>query len=93
MLSRHKELFAKELLDFDPSSSNKKDDTPKKVVFVCEGQEEKGKDKVKNGVVSGGATRGNPTHSKFKVKMNPSYVLCRAKDGDIYVKFGGPCFL
>ena len=41
-------------------------------------------------VVSGKATRGKPTHNKPKEFMPPSYVLRKAKDGDVYAQFVGP---
>jgi hypothetical protein len=44
---------------------------------------------VKEKVVNGGATRGNPNH-KFAGKFNPSYVLCKGNEGDVYAKYVGP---
>ena len=97
VLSHHKESFAKEGLGFDPSTSVTKDvtlskgTTPQKVIFIREGHKDKGKKKVDEvGVVSGKATRGKPTPNKKKEKMPPSYVLRKAKDGDVYAKFIGP---
>ena len=39
--------------------------------------------------MNGGATRGNPNH-KFARKSNPSYVLCKGTQGDVYAKYVGP---
>ena len=44
---------------------------------------------VKENVVKGGAIRGNPNH-KFAGKSNPSYVLCKGNEGDVYAKYVGP---
>src|ERR1041384_515977 len=97
VLSHHKETLAKEGLGFDPSTSATKDvalskgSTPQKVVFVREGHKDKGKKKVDDvGVGSGKATRGKSISNKKKEKMPPSYVLRKAKDGDVYAKFIGP---
>ena len=49
----------------------------------------KGKGKVDD-VGSRQATRGKPTHNKPKEFMPPSYVLRKAKDGDVYAQFVGP---
>ena len=89
VLSQHNEVFAKEGLGFDPSTSKKKMSsqkctTPLKETFVREGHKEKGK------VVSGKATRGMLTLNKPKLFMPPSYVLCNTKDGEVYAKFVGP---
>ena len=89
MLSQHNEVFAKEGLGFDSSTSKKKTSsqkctTPLKETFVREGHKEKGK------VVSGKATRGMPTLNKPKEFMPPSYVLRKTKDGEVYAKFVGP---
>ena len=89
VLSQHNEVFAKEGLGFDPSTSKKKTSsqkctTPLKETFVREGHKEKGK------VVSGKATRGMPTLNKPKEFMPPSYVLRKTKDGEVYAKFVGP---
>ena len=94
VLSQHKEVVAKEGLGFDPSTSKKKMapqkcTTPIKETFVREGHKEKGKGKVDK-VVSGKATRGMPTPNKQKEFMPPSYVLRKAKDGDVYAQFVGP---
>ena len=68
-----------------------KGSTPQKVIFVHEGHKDKGKKKVDEvGVVSGKATRGKPTPNKKKEKMPPSYVLRKAKDGNVFAKFIGP---
>ena len=90
ILSQHNEVFAKEGLGFDPSTSKKKTSsqkctTPLKETFVREGHKEKGK------VVSGKSTRGMPTLNKPKVFMPQSYVLRKTKDGEVYAKFVGPC--
>ena len=89
VLSKHIEVFAKEGLGFDPSTSKKntcsqKCTTPLKETFVREGHKEKGK------VVSGKATRGKPTLNKPKEFVPPSYVLRKTKDGEVYAKFVGP---
>ena len=66
--------------------------TSQKVIFVHEGHKDKEKKKVDEvGVVSGKVTRGKPIPNKKKEKMPPSYVLRKAKDGDFYTKFVGPC--
>jgi hypothetical protein len=97
VLSHHKESFAKEGLGFDPSTSVTKDvtlskeSTPQKVIFVREGHKDKGKKIVdKVGVGNGKAIRGKPTPTKKKEKMPPSYVLRKAKDGEVFAKFIGP---
>src|SRR3954468_20202207 len=97
VLSHHKESLAKEGLGFDPSTSVTKDvtlskgSTPQKVIFIREGNKDKGKKKVNEvGVGSGKATRGKPIPNKKKEKMPPTYVLRKAKDGDVYAKFIGP---
>ena len=91
-------LYAKEGLGFDPSTSVTKDvtlskeSTPKKVIFVREGHKDKGKKIVdKVGVGNGKAIRGKSTPNKKKEKMPPSYVLRKAKDGEVFTKFIGPC--
>lgn len=94
VLSQHKEVVAKEGHGFDPSTSKKKTtpqkcSTPIKETFVREGHKEKGKGNV-NKFVSGKATRGIPTPNKPKKCMPPSYVLRKAKDGDVYAQFFGP---
>ena len=73
VLSQHNEVFAKEGLGFDPSTSknktsSKKCTTPLKETFVREGHKEKGK------VVSGKATRGN-AHSQQAKRVRAS-ILC-----------------
>src|SRR4051812_25879528 len=100
VLSHHKETISKEGLGFDPSTSVIKDVTlskgwyPQKVIFVREGHKDKGKKKVDAvGVVSVKATRCKPTPNKKKEKMHPSYVLRKAKDGDVYAKSFGPIML
>ena len=44
---------------------------------------------VKKSVVNGGAMRGNPNH-KYAGKSNPSYVLCKGTQRDVYAKYVGP---
>jgi hypothetical protein len=39
--------------------------------------------------VVGNAKRGMPNHNDFVGKYNPSYVICRAYDRHVYVKFVG----
>src|SRR4051812_41378233 len=97
VLSHHNDSFAKEGLGFDPSTSVTKDvtlskgSTPQKVIFVHEGHKDKGKKKVDEvGVGNGKATRGNPIPNKRKEKMPQSYVLHKAKDGEVFSKFIGP---
>ena len=44
--------------------------------------------KAKETIVNGGAIRGKPNH-KFAGKFNPSYVLCKGTQGDVYAKYFG----
>ena len=46
------------------------------------------KDK-KNNEKGGGVKKGNATPSNKADDFNPSYVLCRASDGQVYAKFVG----
>ena len=83
ILIQHNEVFAKEGLGFDPSTSKNKTSsqrctTPLKETFVREGNKEKGK------IVSGKATRGMPTLNKPKEFMPPYYVLHKSKDGEVF---------
>ena len=75
VLSQHNEVFAKEGLGFDPSTSKKKTSsqkctTPLKETFVREGHKEKGK------VVSGKATRACPLSTSQKSScLHPMYFV------------------
>jgi hypothetical protein len=40
--------------------------------------------------MSGNSTRSIPTHNNFAGKYNPSYVLCKSKDAEVYAKYVGP---
>ena len=78
---------SKQGLGFNPRNNKKKANPPKKINFVQEGHKEDGNaNKV---VEEGSATRGNPNHH-FAGKFNPSYVLCKGMEGDVYAKYVGP---
>ena len=77
----------KQGIGYDPKNNKKSVIPPKKINFVKEGH--KLDDKAKESSVNGGATRGNPNH-KFAGKSNPSYVLCKGTQGDVYAKYVGP---
>jgi hypothetical protein len=66
-------------------ATNKNVIPPKKINFV---QEENVNGNEYDGVV-GNATRGNPTHINFSGKYNPSYLLVKSKDGEVYAKYVG----
>jgi len=87
LLSNQKGVVGKEGLGFAPKSkkaNKKKKPTPpsKDIVFVKEG--ELAKEKETNTIVGGDATRGNATHNDFAGKYNPSYVLMKSRDGNVY---------
>ena len=87
VLAHQKVRAPKQGLGYNPRNA-KNGATPfKKINFVQEGHKVDGK--AKENVVNGGATRGNPNH-KFAGKFNPSYVLCKGTQGDVYAKYVGP---
>ena len=47
------------------------------------------KEKKKNTVKGGDAKKGNAPSPNEACDFNPSYVLCRARDGHVYAKFVG----
>ena len=49
----------------------------------------KDKQEEANTIIGGDATRGKASHNNFVGKYNPSYALCKAKDGHVYGKFVG----
>ena len=81
VLSHQKMRAPKQGLGFNLRNNKNEATPPKKVNFVQEGRKVDGK--VKKNVVNGGAIRGNPNH-KFAGKTNPSYVLCKGTQGDVY---------
>ena len=85
ILANTKVRAPKQGIGYDPK--NKKSAIPpKKITFVKEGHKVDGK--AKETIVNGGATRGNP-NQKFAEKNNPSYVLCKGTQGDVYAKYVG----
>jgi hypothetical protein len=87
ILANTKVRAPKKGIGYDPKNNKKSAIPPKKITFVKEGQKVDGK--AKETIVNGGATRGNPNH-KFAGKNNPSYVLCKGTQGDVYAKYIGP---
>ena len=87
ILSKQRRGSFKQGLGYDPKTSTKGVNPPKKIVFVKEGQNKV--DNVKKSVVNGGATRGNPKHMSAG-DNNPSYVLCKGTEGNVYAKYVGP---
>ena len=87
ILSQQRGGSFKQGLGFDPKKNKKVVNPPKKIVFVKQGQKEV--DNVKKKVVNGGATRGNPKHMNAG-DNNPSYVLCKGTEGNVYAKYVGP---
>ena len=59
-----------------------------KQTFVKEG-EGANKEKEKNSVRGSDAKKGNASLPNKDGNFNPSYVLCRARDGHVYAKFVG----
>ena len=86
LLSQQKGRVSREGLGYN-SRSEKAPLQPKKNKHVQKGhigQSNKGT------CVGSNATRGIPTHNDFAGKHNPSYVLCKSYDGDVYAKYVGP---
>jgi hypothetical protein len=88
------ELFAQQKvrphgqgLGFDPKKNNNYVILPKKINFVKEGYKDNGNGK--KGAMGGNANRGNPNHS-FAGKTNPSYMLCKDTDGNVFARYVGP---
>ena len=79
-------IAPKQGLGYNPRNNKKETTPPKKINFVREGHKVDGQ--AKKNVVNGGAVRGNPNH-KFAGKTNPSYVLCKGTQGDVYAKYVG----
>jgi hypothetical protein len=98
LLVNQKEHVGKEGIGFGAKAKKKKNKSKKKktlpsppnanIVFVKEG--EMVKEKEKEPIVNGDATRGTATHNDFAGKYNPSYVLCRDYYGHVYAKYVGP---
>jgi hypothetical protein len=91
-LSNQKEVVAKEGLGFTPKSKKKKkkkkkkktkQPIPLKEVFVKAG--EGAHEKKKDMGMGGNPKKGKTTPSNKASNFNPSYVLCRASDGHVYV--------
>jgi hypothetical protein len=74
-------------IGYNPRSDKNGAIPTNKANFVQEGNKVDGN--IKN-MVDGGATRGNPCR-KFVGMNNPSYVLCKGTQGDVYAKCVGPC--
>jgi hypothetical protein len=74
-------------LGFNPRNNNNYAIPLKKINFVKEGYKENGN--AKKGDMAGNANRGNPSHS-FARKTNPSYLLCKDMDGNVFAKYFGP---
>jgi hypothetical protein len=87
VLAHQKRRAPKQGLGYNPSNINNGVIPPLKMNFVREGH--KVDDEVKKNVVNGGATKGYLTH-KLAGKFNPSYVLCKGTQGDVYAKYVGP---
>ena len=56
--------------------------------FVKEG-ESASEEKKRNTAKGGNVKKGNATPPNKAGDFNPSYVLCRASDGNVYAKFVG----
>ena len=87
ILASQKKRAPKQGLGYNPKNNKKGAIPHKKITFVKEGHKVDGK--AKETIVNGGSTRGNPNH-KFLGKFNPSYVLCKGTQGDVYAKYVGP---
>ena len=87
VLAHQKVRAPKQGLGYNPRNDKNGATPSKKITFVQEGHVVD--DKAKENVVNGGATKGNPNH-KFAGKFNPSYVLCKGTQGDVYAKYVGP---
>jgi hypothetical protein len=74
-------------LGSNPRNNNNYAIPLKKIKFVKEGYKENGNGK--KGDMGGNANRGNPNHS-FVGKTNPSYVLCKDTDENVFAKYVGP---
>jgi hypothetical protein len=77
----------KQGIGYNPRNDKNGATPPNKVNFVRE--EHKVDGNANKFVVNGGATRGNPNR-KFAGKNNPSNVLCKGPQGDVYAKYVGP---
>ena len=87
ILSQQKVRPRNQGLGFNPRNTTKSVNPPTKVDFVREGHKVVGNGKKV--AIGGGATRGKPNNS-FAGKNNPSYVLCKGKDGNVFAKYVGP---
>jgi hypothetical protein len=74
-------------LGFNPRNNNNYAIPPKKIDFVKEGCKWNGNGK--KDAMGGNVNRGNTNHS-FAGKTNPSYVLCKDMDGNIFARYVGP---
>jgi len=87
VLAHHNVRNYKKGVGYNPRNDKNGATPSKKINFVPQGHKVDGK--AKENVVNGGATRGNPNH-KFAGKDNPSYVLCKGTQGNVYAKYVGP---
>jgi hypothetical protein len=87
VLAQQKTRTPKQGLGYNPRKNKKNVTPPKKFNFVQEGHKinENGKKSVGIGKV----TKGNPNHH-FAGEFNPSYVLCKGTNGNVYAKYVGP---
>jgi hypothetical protein len=86
LFAQQKERPRRQGLGFNPRNNNNYAIPPKKINFVKEGY--KGNGNGKKDAMSGNANRGNPSHS-FAGKTNPSYVLCKDTDGNVFARYVG----
>jgi hypothetical protein len=87
VLTQQKTRTPKQGLGYNPRKNKKNVTPPKKFNFVQEGHKinENGKKSVGIGKV----TKCNPNHH-FAGEFNPSYVLCKGTNGNVYAKYVGP---
>ena len=87
VLAHHNVRNYKKGIGYNPRNDKSGANPPNKINFVPQGYKVVGK--AKENVVNGGASKGNPNH-KFAGDNNPSYVLCKGTQGNVYAKFVGP---
>jgi hypothetical protein len=87
VLTQQKTRTPKQGLGYNPRKNRKDVIPPKKVNFVQEGHKINENDK--KGVGVGKVTKGNPNHH-FVREFNPSYMLCKGTNGNVYAKYVGP---
>lgn len=88
LLTSQKEVVAKEGVGFAPKTKKKTKQPPQLMETFVKSRKHTHR-KKKNQAKGGNAMKGNTPLPNTADDFNPSYVLCRANDGNVFAKFAG----